>query len=185
MRPNDFDIVLYDAGAHTLIDSVASPLVALQDVDALGALTGYLTVFLAQQASLGLVANAEALQAFVLHAQRAGVIGVSFLDASFVGSVRNSVPSSPPAAPGTLWLSDAGEGVVNASTTGLGLNADRYELQQRVAGAWVTVGQGVLGEGLSFQVTGVSAGTQEFRVLPRIGFFAGFPGAVNSVEVAG
>lgn len=116
MRPNDFDLTLFDAGVHILIDSVANPLVALQDRDALEALTGYLTVFLAQPDSLALVANQEALQAFVLHAQRVQAIGVSFLDASFLASVRGSVPSSPPVAPANLWLTDAGGGVVDASS---------------------------------------------------------------------
>jgi len=184
MKPNDFGIKLYDAGAHTLINSVAAPLVALTDKDALDALTGYLRVYLAQAASLGLVTNAEAIQHFILHAQRAGLLSVAFLDGSFDAAIRNEVPISPPIAPTGLWLTVAGGGVVNASSN-LGSYADRYELQQLVNGVWVTVAQGSLREdGVDYQVSGVATGTQLFRVVARWGFFAGFPSNSNIVEVS-
>lgn len=184
MRPNDFDLKLYDAGAHTLINSVTAPLVALTDKDALEALTGYLRVYLAQAASLGLVTNAEAIQHFILHAQRAGVLDVAFLDASFDAAIKNEVPPSPPLAPTGLWLTAAGGGVVNASSS-LGSYADRYELQQQIGGVWVTVAQGSIREdGVDYQVSGVATGTQAFRVIARWGFFAGFPSNSNTVEVS-
>lgn len=183
MRPNDFDLRLYDAGAATLLNSVCAPLVALNDADALTALVGYAQVYLAQQSSLGLVTNTEAVQAFVLHAQRAGILNVTFLDASFPGVIRNQIPQSPPIAPSGLWLTAAGSGVVNASSN-LGSYADRYELQQQIGGAWETVAQGTPREdGVDYQVTGVAAGTQSFRVVVRWGFFAGFPGAAQSITV--
>jgi hypothetical protein len=180
VKARDFDVTLYDSGVHTLINSVVDPLVALQDQDGLEALTGYLTVFLAQPGSLGLVANAEALQEFVLHAQRAGVLDVTFQDESFSGGARNAVPASPPAAPAGLWLTDATGGVVNASSD-LGLNCDRYELQRLDGGAWGTVAQGTPREDGVDYVHAPGAGTHEYRVVARIGFYAGFPG--GSVEV--
>ena len=183
MRPNDFDASLYDAGVHTLIDSVSDPLVALQDQDALDALVGYLTVFLAQAGSLGLVANREALQAFVLHAQRVGEIGVEFLVSSFEPSVRGQVPASPPIAPPDLFLADAGSGVVNASCS-LGVNADRYELWWLDGSAWEKVADGIVDGSVNFQVSGVSPGTHSYRVIARIGFFASFPGDSEEVIVA-
>jgi len=184
MRPNDFDLKLYDVGAHALINSVVAPLVALTDQDALNTLTGYLRVYLAQAASLALVTNAEAIQHFILHAQRAGVLDVAFLDASFDTAIRNEVPQSPPIAPSSLWLTAAGNGVVNASSN-LGNYADRYELQQQIDGVWVTVAQGTAREdGIDYQVSGVVTGTQQFRIVARWGFFAGFPAKSNTVEVS-
>lgn len=184
MRPINFDLKLYDAGTHTLINSVVAPLVALTDKDALDALTGYLRVYLAQASSLNLVTGAEAIQHFILHAQRAGVLNVGFQDASFDAAIMNAAPQSPPVAPASLWLTAEGGGVVNASCA-LGSYADRYELQQLVGGAWVTVTQGALVEGgVNFQVTGVQTGAQLFRVIPKWGFFAGFPGNAAEVTVA-
>ncbi len=184
MRPNDFDLRLYDAGAHTLLNSVVSPLVALADADALAALIGYARVYLAQPASLGLVTNVEAIEHFVLHAQRVRLLAVEFLEASFSGPVRAEVPASPPIAPASLWLTAVGSGVVNASSA-LGSYADRYELQRLVNGAWTTVAQGSPREdGVDYLVTGVPTGSQQFRVIARLGFFAGFPGAAQTVEVA-
>lgn len=183
MRPNDFDITLYDAGGHTLANSVTDPLVALTDQDALDSLVGYLRVYLAQAASLGMVTNAEAIQHFILHAQRAGVLDVAFLEASFDMAIRNEVPPSPPIAPTGLWLTAAGGGMVNASSN-LGSYADRYELQQQGGGGWTTVAHGtVRADGVDYQAQGVGAGTHYFRVLARWGFFAGFPGHSVSVEV--
>jgi hypothetical protein len=174
MRPNDFDIRLYDTGAHTLINSVVAPLVALTDADALATLVGYVRMYLSQPASLGIMTNCEAIQHFILHAQRAGILDATFFDASFESQVKQQVPQSPPIAPPTVYLSDAGGGVVNASCI-LGNYADRYELQLLDGAVWSTVAQGVIGESVSFQATGVAVGTRSFRVLPRIGFFAGFP----------
>lgn len=184
MRPNDFDLRLYDAGAHTLFNSVVSPLVALADADALATLIGYARVYLAQPASMGLVTNVEAIEHFVLHAQRARLLAVEFLEASFSGPVRAQVPQSPPIAPATLWFTDVGGGVFNISSQ-LGNYADRYELQRLIAGVWTTVAQGSPRvDGVDYQATGVPAGTQQFRVIARYGFFAGFPGAANTTEVA-
>lgn len=183
MKPNDFDVTLYDAGVHTLIDSVVDPLVALVDQDALDALVGYLTVYLAQGGSLGMVANREALQAFILHAQRVGEIGVEFMVSSFEPSVRNEVPGAPPVAPPDLYLADAGSGVVNASCS-LGTNADRYELWWLNGSTWEQVADGVISTGVSFQVTGVGTGTHSYRVIARMGFYGSFPGTTEEVIVA-
>lgn len=183
MRPNDFDIRLYDAGVHTLINSVVDPLVALQDQDALDALIGYLTVYLAQSGSLAIVANTEALQAFVLHAQRVRAIDIEFLAASFGGPVRAEVPSNPPVAPPDLFLSDAGGEVVNASCS-LGMNADRYELWHLNGSTWEKASDGTITDGVAFQVAGVAAGTHSYRVIARWGFYGSFPGATAQVVVA-
>lgn len=187
MRPTDFNILLYDAGVHTLIDSVASPLVALQDVDALAALTGYLTVYLAQSGSLAIVTNEEALLVFIRHAQLVGAIGVEFLDASFPVSAHSQVPSSPPVAPADLFLTAAGSGVVDASSGVGGGSAAQYELQHYDAGAWVMVAVGVEREdfsGVDYQATSITAGMQQFRVVARnIGNFPGFPGTAESLDV--
>ena len=64
-------------------------------------------------------------------------------------------------------------------------NCDRYELQQEVDGAWVTVASGVPREdGVDYQVTGLAADSYSFRVVARYGFLASFPGSVESVDVA-
>jgi hypothetical protein len=185
MRPNNFDLTLYSAGAHTLINSVSSRLMAFDDADALGALVGFLRVYLADsEESLGVVTNSETIQHFVLHAQRAGLLSATFADSSFAAQVREQVPQSPPMAPPDLWLTAAGGGVVNASCS-LGSYADRYELQQRAGDVWNVVAQGVVGEsGVNFQVAGVQPGNRDFRVVPRYGFFAGFPGEPKTVQVS-
>ena len=96
----------------------------------------------------------------------------------------NEVPQSPSISPTSLWLTAAGNGVVNASSN-LGNYADRYELQQQIDGVWVTVAQGTAREdGVDYQMSFVASGSQSFRVVARWGFFAGFPAKSNTVEVS-
>ena len=183
MKPIDLDITLYDAGVQTTINSVVEPLVALEDDEALDRLTHYLEVVLMQSSSLGLVLNDAAVQAFVLHAQRAGAINVEFLTDSFIGTVRNSVPQRPPTAPENLWLGESA-GVVTSSST-LGENCDRYELQHSTDNAtWETVAAGTTREdGVDYPQQSPGAGTHYYRVVVRFGQYPGFPGDSENVEV--
>jgi hypothetical protein len=188
VKPNDLDQTLYDAGVVTTLNSVAAPLVAFQDQDALGALVGYTRVLVAQSGSLGLAINEQAAQAFVLHAQRAEALTVTFLTSSFAREVQGEVPVNPPIAPETLTVADAGGGVVNASS-GVGSgDVGRYELHRKIGGVWQRVADGVVRQdntGVDYQETAVEAGTWDYRVVPVSGFFKGFAGPIETMEVAG
>lgn len=185
MRPRDLNITLFDAGVQTTIDSVVTPLVALADAAALERLVHHLVVVLMQSGSLGLVLNDEAVQAFILHAQRTGDIDVEFLTDSFVGTVRNGVPVHPPVAPVGLWISESA-GVVTSSSD-LGTDCDRYELQYSADGStWATVAVGTTREdGVDYPQQSPGAGTHWYRVIARYGSYPSFPGDAVSVEVGG
>lgn len=58
-------------------------------------------------------------------------------------------------------------------------------MQHLEGGAWVTVVQGVPREdGVDYQHVGVQPGEHQYRVVARIGFFAGFPGDPETVIVS-
>jgi len=174
------DQILKDAGVDTLINSVNDPLVALQDQDALNAIVGYLTVYLAQAGSLSTLYNVEAMQQFILHAQRAELLDATFLDASFLSSIRNQVPSPVPTSP-PVFLSSPSAGTVNASATTS--NAGSYELWHN-ASPWVKVADGVIDDTtVNFAASGLPSGTQEFRVVGKLGGFAGFAGESKTISI--
>ncbi len=187
MKLTDFDITLYDTGVHTTINSVTTPLVAYQDKDALNWLVGFIIVTLAQSGSLNIPTSQDAIEHFILHAQNVRLINAEFLIESFLGSVRNQPGIlSPPTAPATLALADEGGGVVNASCA-LGTNADAYELWREISDVWVLKANGIIrgdSTGVDFQETGVGTGTWDYRIVSRLGFFASFPSASNSIAAS-
>ena len=178
MRKQNNDIVLYDSGVHTLINSVTNPLFAYSDKNALSSLVGYLCVYLAQGGSLGILFNSEIIEHFILHAQRDGILGVSFENDSFDKYVRARVPADVPGKT-NVYLSSPGAGLVNASCSVVD-NADGYELWFNGA----SVAEGVEDSGtVNFAASGLPSGEQSFRVVAKSGDFLGFPGPSNTVDI--
>lgn len=184
----DSNILLYDQGTHDEINAVCDRLISQEDSQALEFLVGHLVIMLGDENKLGVAVNKESVQMFILHAQRAfnpggaPVLSCAFLEASFLPQVRQQVKSNPPIPPASLALASGGANIVNASCP-LGEYADRYELQRLISDKWTRVKDGTQGAQVDFQETGVPTGTWQYRVIPRQGFYAGFPTAAQTIEV--
>lgn len=183
MRQWNLDIALYDAGALNIVNDLinAGKLTWMPDEQALEATSWYLVL---EALDHDLEINFEAMQTFLLHAQRACKLNGEFVEGNFCAVAHNVVPDNPPIAPETLELSVVGNTVTG--TAPLGQFCDRYEWQGRLhgEGAWLDIGAGTVSEAtVTFQYSGVPAGTHQFRVVVRWGFFPGFPGDPAEITV--